>query len=68
MVGNVQNNSSFAADNNLNGTQPLSDWVIERLRKNSNQRQVGSQRVSQGSALALGHPGMLSSGAPSTGN
>ena len=30
----VNNNSSFAADP-LNGTQPLSDWVIERLNRNN---------------------------------
>ena len=35
MMGqNVNNNSSFAATDQLNGTQPLSDWVIERLKKN----------------------------------
>ena len=30
---NNVNNSSFAADTTLNQTAPLSDWVIERMKK-----------------------------------
>ena len=29
-----QNNNSIMADGPLNRTQPLSDWVIERMNKN----------------------------------
>ena len=48
---NQNNNSSFAPDaSSLNQTQPLSDWVIERMRKNQ-PRQVQPHHTFTGTVV-----------------